>query len=382
MKESWEKIDFDGSDKLTPKLYKRIYLAAGKHKVRYYAIFTDHQSIRRRMPLGGNFKASIAKIYDLDKKNDNEVDFTEQKKRRIARAMTLGKFVDDYNVTIKSSSHLSHLLAFFGNKPVASICDDDLLAYREVRSKQGIIKNGRELPQLVTQTSVNREISSLRTILRLARTKGYDNRVNQFPMASETPRSRKIEPEEYQTLLSHMPDWLNRAVRFAWETSLSRSDLFKLRWAEIDLNESMIELCNGRSKTGKPQCIPIYTEELRSLIAELHAERKKFPNITDLVLTERGQPLDKNRFEYHFRKACRKAGIENFTLHDIRHCVATRLANQNIPTAAAMLVLGHSSVASHKRYQNLTKTDLKAAFGLKTVHGVFTGKNQKVKSGS
>jgi hypothetical protein len=36
-----------------------------------------------------------------------------------------------------------------------------------------------------------------------------------------------------------------------------------------------------------------------------------------------------------------------------------------------MLAAGHSSVASHKRYQNLSKSDLKAAFG------VFTARSQE-----
>ena len=41
----------------------------------------------------------------------------------------------------------------------------------------------------------------------------------------------------------------------AWETALSRSDLFNLTWGEIDLREGIIELRNGRAKTGKPQAV-------------------------------------------------------------------------------------------------------------------------------
>src|SRR6516162_8111427 len=100
MKETFEKVDFDGADSVAPKLYKRIYLAAGKRRIRYYAIFTDWQHIRRKEPLGGDFRAAIRKLYDLDKKNHNEVDFDEQRQRRQARAMTFGKFVQ--GVELKS----------------------------------------------------------------------------------------------------------------------------------------------------------------------------------------------------------------------------------------------------------------------------------------
>ena len=133
---------------------------------------------------------------------------------------------------------------------------------------------------------------------------------------NEDLRNRVLTAEEYSALLKHCPDWLRRAVAFSWETSLSRSDLFNLTWSEIDLAESIIELKHGRAKTGKPQIIPIYTPELKALISELQAERRKTPNVGNLVLTENGQPLDKLKFEYHFRRAVRLAGIKNFTLHD------------------------------------------------------------------
>jgi hypothetical protein len=55
----------------------------------------------------------------------------------------------------------------------------------------------------------------------------------------------------------------------ASETALSRSDLFNLTWSEIDLREGIIQLKNGRCKTGKAQVVPAYTPELEALIAEL-----------------------------------------------------------------------------------------------------------------
>jgi integrase len=127
----------------------------------------------------------------------------------------------------------------------------------------------------------------------------------------------------------------------------------------------------GRGKTAKPQAIPIFTPELQALISELHAERRRVPNVDGLVLTIDGQPIDELKFEYHFRKARKATKIKNFTFHDLRHCAITRWVAAGVPTAAAMLAAGHSSVASHKRYQNLSKSDLKAAFG------VFTARSQE-----
>jgi hypothetical protein len=94
--------------------------------------------------------------------------------------------------------------------------------------------------------------------------------------------------------------------------------------------------------------------------------------VDGLVLTIDGQPTDENKFEYHFRCAqgCKDQG---FHIPRFAICAITRWATAGVPTAAAMLAAGHSSVASHKRYQNLTKSDLKAAFRL------FTKRSQEKK---
>ena len=196
-------------------------------------------------------------------------------------------------------------------------------------------------------------------------------------MEAESARNRALTTEEYSALLEHSPAWLRRAIVMAWETALSRSDLFRLTWSEIDTRKGIIELKDGRAKTGKPQAVPIFTPELKALISELQAERRRVPNVDGLALTMDGRPIDKLKFEYHFRTARKAAGIKNFTFHDLRHCCITRWAAAGVPTAAAMLAAGHSSVASHKRYQNLTKSDLKAAFGIVPV--LFPEKSGKKK---
>jgi hypothetical protein len=82
-------------------------------------------------------------------------------------------------------------------------------------------------------------------------------------------------------------------------------------WDEINLHEGLIELKNNRAKTGAEQAIPIVTAELKALIAELQAERRRIPNVDGLVLTLDGQPIDKLKFEYWFKKARGEAGIKN-----------------------------------------------------------------------
>ena len=99
MNESFEREHFDGDENISPKLYKRVYNASGKRRIRYSALFTDWQGVRRKVALGGDRNGAIRKIYDLDKKNHAEVDFTEQKQKREARGMSFAKFIQANNIS-------------------------------------------------------------------------------------------------------------------------------------------------------------------------------------------------------------------------------------------------------------------------------------------
>jgi integrase len=373
MKEKSELVHFDGEEHVAPQLYQRTYFTAElKPRKRYYAVLTDWQHERRRFPLGKDLKAAIRKIFDLDRKNHAEVDFDELKQKHAARGMTFSKFVAQCPQEMRSmaSWHLPHLEAFFGRKLLAQIDNNAVVAYRDKRKGETVMRHGEKSIKPLSETTINKEVGTLRKFLRHARTKGFSDKVTEFKMETESARNRVLTAEEYATLQEKSPAWLRRAIVMAWETALSRSDIFDLTWPEIDTARGIIELRDGRNKTEKPQAIPIFTPELVALIAELQAERRRVPNIDDLVFTIDGQPIDELVFEYHFRKARKAAGIKDFTFHDLRHCAITRWAAAGVPTAAAMLAAGHSSVASHKRYQNLSHTDLKAGFE------VFTNRSQ------
>ena len=65
MNEKFERVHFDGDEGIKPKLYKRTYIAAGKNSEPI--LFTDWQSVRRKVAAGKDFERAIQKVYDLDK---------------------------------------------------------------------------------------------------------------------------------------------------------------------------------------------------------------------------------------------------------------------------------------------------------------------------
>ncbi|MCZ6802168.1 MAG: tyrosine-type recombinase/integrase, partial [Nitrospirae bacterium] len=59
-----------------------------------------------------------------------------------------------------------------------------------------------------------------------------------------------------------------------------------------------------------------------------------------------------------FKAALRRAGIEDFRFHDLRHCAATNLRRAGIDTLTAMKIVGHKSERMHRRYNNINEADL------------------------
>jgi len=58
-----------------------------------------------------------------------------------------------------------------------------------------------------------------------------------------------------------------------------------------------------------------------------------------------------------FRKAVKRAGIQNFRFHDLRHEGCTRLA-QKLPMLDLAKMIGHRDVRSLMIYYNPTATEL------------------------
>ena len=58
----------------------------------------------------------------------------------------------------------------------------------------------------------------------------------------------------------------------------------------------------------------------------------------------------------------KRAKIENFCFHDLRHCAKTSWARRRIPAEVAMKAAGHKSWPMHARYIHIQKTDVATVF--------------------
>jgi len=65
-------------------------------------------------------------------------------------------------------------------------------------------------------------------------------------------------------------------------------------------------------------------------------------------------------FKKSYRKACKEAGIRDFTFNDLRHCVLNNFGLAGNAYFKLMPVSGHKTMACLKRFNLLTEKELSA----------------------
>ena len=101
------------------------------------------------------------------------------------------------------------------------------------------------------------------------------------------------------------------------------------------------------TKNGQPRYVPIH------------------PKIRTAI---RHMAVPRGTMKYHFLKARRKAEMDWFNFHDLRHSAASELRNQGVDLHMVGGVLGHKSSQSTQRYAHIapkTLIDVVAKIGKK-----------------
>lgn len=228
---------------------------------------------------------------------------------------------------------------------MASLKPENFEDYRDRRLKDGkspgTVK--RELGLLHSVIEENRRRLGLleNPITPVKRPRVNDNRVMRF------------YGDDEQRLMDALDDcrnsWVKPAVILALETSMRRGELLSLRWEHVDLDICVAHLPD--TKNGEARDVPLSSTAIKTL--------KALPrSMNGVVLATTAEGL-KNAFE----RARKRADLEHFNFHDLRHEAISRLfeASWNVMEVAA--VSGHKDLQSLKRYTNLKAADLAKKMG-------------------
>jgi integrase len=168
-------------------------------------------------------------------------------------------------------------------------------------------------------------------------------------------RDRFLSQEEIEALLKACSPHLLSIVEVALHTGMRKGEILSLTWEQI--RGGLIYLRETKSK--RPRQIPI-EERVGEIFKELQAKNRWKSSYVFLGLD--GKPL--GDVKKAFLGACRRAGIENFKFHDLRHTFASHLIMKGASIKAVQKLLGHAESRTTDRYSHLAPDHLKDAVNL------------------
>ncbi len=164
--------------------------------------------------------------------------------------------------------------------------------------------------------TVNRYLATVRSLLRMARDEWQW--IDSFPkvrmLGGEVERDRWLSREEADKLIAACPDYLAALVQFALATGCRAREITGLEWERVDLDRQTAWL--NQTKNGTPRGVPLN----RDAVAVLEKQRGKHPRY---CFTLDGRPVRWQVSNKAWRSALRKAGINDFRFHDLRHTWAS-----------------------------------------------------------
>lgn len=169
-------------------------------------------------------------------------------------------------------------------------------------------------------------------------------------------RSRILKPAELGRLLHELnaerhelrSKWLVPLAKLALETAMRQGELLSLEWRHVDFEERTAYL--PMTKNGKDRYVPLSSAALAILESLERVDERVIPISQNVVLCA-------------WPRACKRAGIEDFHFHDLRHMATTSLAKKLPNVIELASVTGHSNVQMLKRYYHVSASELAQKLG-------------------
>jgi integrase len=134
--------------------------------------------------------------------------------------------------------------------------------YRERRLQE---MSSRSPGQTIKPATVNREVACLKTMVSRAVRHGLlrENSLLGYKMLTEdNVRMRTLDDERFEKLLDSCPLHVRPIVTVAYYLGMRKSEMVKLTWGEVDLQDGFIRLYGGRTKNKSGRSRFLFTRRL------------------------------------------------------------------------------------------------------------------------
>ncbi len=170
-----------------------------------------------------------------------------------------------------------------------------------------------------------------------------------------TDARQLLEAARHSKNAPHLVDFITIALH----TGMRLSEILGMEWERVDLRAGLMHLEARHTKSARRRSIPINKIARQTLIRRMGFRAEYCPDSPWVFCKPNGERM----FEIKtgFRNACRRAGITDFRIHDLRHTCAAWLVSSGVPLSEVRDLLGHSTITVTERYAHLAPENVKAA---------------------
>jgi integrase len=205
-------------------------------------------------------------------------------------------------------------------------------------------------------TSANRVLSVVRKMFNMAEVWGMrpegSNPCRHVPKFPERGKTKFINDVELRRLYAYLDKaeaeglehpFILLAVRLQFEFAARMSEILKLEWGWVDLNNRRVSWPD--SKTGG-MSKPLSEGAVRLLETAPRLEASPYvcPSVFNSDL-----PMPKHTYYKGWSRILARAGVAHVGTRGIRHRSATDIANSGIPVKVGMALTGHKTVTMFMR---------------------------------
>ena len=325
---------------------------------------------QRRKPAIGRFgeitveqARAIAQDWLADVRKGKDPSAEKSAARRAPTVKELfERFIADYSEPRNKPSTVGanrgygklYVIPHLGQTKVADVTRSDI---------SGLMKKMSKFP-----TNANRVLSAVRKMFNMAEVWGMrpdgSNPSRHVPKFPERGKTRLITDAELKRLYAYLSKaedeglehpFILLAIRLQFEFAARMSEILKLEWAWVDLDNRRVEWPD--SKTGG-MSKPMSAEAVR--LVEAAPRLEKSPYVCPSIL-DPNRPMPKHTYYKGWQRILGRAGLPRIGTHGIRHRAATDIANSGIPVKVGMALTAHRTVTMFMRYVHTEDDPVRAA---------------------
>ena len=209
-----------------------------------------------------------------------------------------------------------------------------------------------KLAECVTNAAANRLMELVRAVLRKCeRDWEWIDKAPAVRMLKEpTRRIRYLTRDEAQRLLKELPTHMADMAAFSLATGLRQANVTGMQWTQVDLSRGLAWVHPDQAKARRAISVPLNAEAVAMISKQLGKHSTH-------VFSYLGKPITQVSTKAWYA-ALRRAGIEDFRWHDLRHTWASWHVQNGTPLFALQELGGWESPEMVRRYAHLSADHL------------------------